>query len=121
MEEQCSFFIDMEEKTGLFTPQGREEQACFHMLRTNFISAKKNKSTTSLLWTWMAEMERSSRHAPHGIAPPKHSRLAPAVAILLVLSLAFARFIRHRRRSQRSLSRTPEFKSFLCKKRGPLE
>jgi hypothetical protein len=53
----------------------------------------------------MAEMERSSRHAPHGIAPPKHSRLAPAVAILLVLSLAFARFIRHRRRSQRSLSR----------------
>jgi hypothetical protein len=31
MEEQCSFFIDMEEKTGLFNPQGREEQACFNI------------------------------------------------------------------------------------------
>ena|GEM_PF-1742782 len=40
-----------------------------------------------------------------GVAPPKHSRLAPSRAILLVLSLAFARFIRHRRRSQRSLTR----------------
>jgi hypothetical protein len=62
----------------------------------------------------MAEMERFSRHASHSFAPPKHSRLAPAVAILLVLSLAFARFIRHRRRSQRSLSRALAFKSFLA-------
>ena len=69
----------------------------------------------------LAEMERFSRHAPHGIAPPKHSRLAPAVAILLVLSLAFARFIRHRRRSQRSLSRALAFKSLLCKKTEPPE
>ena len=44
MEEQCSFFIDMEEKTGLFNPQGREEQACFSIFE-NVICLEKAGGT----------------------------------------------------------------------------